>query len=355
MTEGEKGMYGSMRKRVGRFRILCALWLALCVMLVASAGAETVSFTWNEVNGEAYGATVGARVFRQKLQELSGGTMDIDLYVNGVLGFEAVSMQSLQMGTLDIFRGNASSLPDYGADLIGATGMPFLFKDIQEFERMAESPLGQELLDSVEAADCGFVAIGWMVEVPRNLFLTDEAYERLGRPDRLRLEMLRNLTIRVPATNTMVRTVEALGALPVEITYSELGNSLKSGNIDGAENGVSTYLDLGFYQDAPYYVEDAHTFGCGVILMNADAWHGLTEQQQQWFREAAKVAGRACYEHNLQEETTCYARFGELGVTSIPVEDLPAWEEACQPFYEEQPEEVQAMVRRIREWRETAD
>ena len=68
------------------------------------------TLTWNEVNGEDYGATVGAHTFAEKIEELSGGHIKIDLYINGTLGSEAESMQGIQMGTLDIFRGNASSL-----------------------------------------------------------------------------------------------------------------------------------------------------------------------------------------------------------------------------------------------------
>ena len=52
--------------------------------------------------------------------------------------------------TLDIFRGNASSLSNYGAEKISLTGLPFLFKDMDQFEAMAQSSLGQELLDSVD-------------------------------------------------------------------------------------------------------------------------------------------------------------------------------------------------------------
>ena len=83
----------------------------------AAAGAgeggsgNDYKLTWNEVNGEDYGATVGAHTFAEKIEELSGGHITIDLYINGTLGSEAESMQGIQMGTLDIFRGNASSLP----------------------------------------------------------------------------------------------------------------------------------------------------------------------------------------------------------------------------------------------------
>lgn len=53
------------------------------------------TLTWNEVNGEDYGATVGAHTFAEKIEELSGGHIKIDLYINGTLGSEAESMQGI--------------------------------------------------------------------------------------------------------------------------------------------------------------------------------------------------------------------------------------------------------------------
>ncbi len=112
----------------------------------ASSGNASVTLTWSEVNGEDYGGTVGAKKFKEKIEELSGGDITVEIYLNGTLGGEKECMQGIQMGTLDIFRGNASSLSNYGADKISLTGLPFLFKDMEQFQEMAVSPVGQELL-----------------------------------------------------------------------------------------------------------------------------------------------------------------------------------------------------------------
>ena len=321
--------------------------LALALLTLAFP-ARALTLTWNEVNDETYGATVGARVFADTLYALSGGEMEIDLYTDGALGFEMESMQGLQMGVLDIFRGNASTLGDYGAELIGATGLPYLFKSMEDFETMAESPLGQELLDSVEAADCGFIALSWLVEGPRNMFITERTYEELGRPEAITLDMMRDLNIRVPGTRMLIDTVGALGSAPIEVAYSEMLPALKSGNIDGAENGVIPYLSQGFYQAAPYYIDDAHIFGCGVVLVSSAAWESLTDQQKDWMREAGEAARDACYAHNLREQDAYYEQFPQKGVTVLPVADIEAWQDACDPIYESQSPAVQDVIHRIR-------
>lgn len=327
---------------------LVALIMALSVVLLLAVPAlAEVKLTWNEVNGEDYGATVGAHAFADKLAEVSGGEMSIELYTNGTLGSEAESMQGIQIGTLDIFRGNASSLPNYGAELIGATGLPYVFKDMAQFEAVAESPLGDELLASVDAADCGYVALGWLVEGPRSMFITPVVYEKLGKPTSFTIDMMKGLKVRVPETDLMVGTMSALGASATPIAYSELYTSLQSGVVDAAENGVTSYMSNSFNEVAPYFITDAHTFGCGVILMNKDKWNSLTEEQQGWMKEAALAARSACYAYNQKQEQACFDAFAEKGITLLEVTDIEKWQEACAPLYAQQSEEAQAIVARI--------
>lgn len=305
------------------------------------------TFTWNEVNGEEYGATVGAHAFADKIAELSGGHITIELYTNGTLGSEAESMQGIQMGTLDIFRGNASSLPNYGAEVIGSTGLPYVFTSMEQFQKVAESPLGDELLQSVEDANCGYVALCWLVEGPRSMFITPDVYKRLGEPTEFTLDLMKGLKVRVPETDLMINTMDALGASATAIAYSELYTSLQSGVVDAAENGVTSYMSNSFNEVAPYFITDAHTFGCGVMLMNDDKWNALNETEKGWMREAALAARAACYEYNSTQEQACFDSFAEKGITLLEVTDIEKWQQACAPLYSQQPQEIQDIIARI--------
>ena len=312
-----------------------------------AASGDDIVLTWNEVNGEEYGATVGAHAFADKIAELSGGHITVDLYLNGTLGTEAESMQGIQMGTLDVFRGNASTLANYGAKLISATGLPYVFTDIDQFEKVAESDLGQELLDSVEAADCGYVALGWLVEGPRSMFITEKCYETLGKPTEFTLDMMKGLKIRVPETDLMLNTMNALGSSATAISYSELYTSLQSGVVDGAENNVTSYISNSFNEVAPYFITDAHTFGAGLILMNTDKWNSFTDEEKGWLQEAALAARDACYEYNKEQEQVCYDSFEEKGITKLEVADMEKWQEACAPLYAAEDQETQDIIAKI--------
>ena len=328
-------------------KTVCALLAAVMLLAASASAAAEKILTWNEVNGEEYGASVGAHAFAEKLKEVSGGEMEIDLYVGAALGTEQESMQGIQMGTLDIFRGNAASLPEYGAELIGTTGLPFLFGSMEEFHDFAESGLGRQVLDSVGAAGCGFRAIGWMVEGPRSLFITEDTWKKLGSPAQFSLEDLQGLVIR-PGNDLIAETLRALGAETVQVPFAELNTSLEAGNLNGAENGITNYLDNGFYQTAPCFIPDTHLFGCGVILVSQSTWDGLSEQEREWMRTAARAGGEACYAYNLEHERDCEKRLKEMNLTLLEVADPEKWQEVCENLYGQQSPEIRELAEKIR-------
>jgi tripartite ATP-independent transporter DctP family solute receptor len=309
--------------------------------------ADAKVLKWSEVNGDDYGATVGARAFAKKLLEVSNGKLAIDIYTNATLGDEKTSMQGIQMGTLDCFRGNASSLPNYGASKIGLTGLPYIFKSIDQAEAMSKSDLGQELLDSVKEADPGYVAIGWMIEGPRSLFITETAYKNIGSPTEFTLDKIKGMKIRVPETDLMVNTMKGLGASATPISYSELYTSLQSGVVDGAENNVVSYLANSFNEVAPYFIDDGHTYGLGVDLISKQTWDSLSEEEQGWMKEAAEAGADACYNYNKEQEQKAYDAFAEKGVTLLKVPDLDKWSEACSDIYASYSEEDQKTIKEL--------
>ena len=64
--------------------------------------------------------------------------------------------------------------------------------------------------------------------------------------------------------------------------------------------------------------------------------------------EAGKVASDACYEYNVRQEKVFFEELESKGVKLLPVSDIEKWQEACQPIYDMQTENVRKLVERIR-------
>lgn len=298
---------------------------------------------YGEPNPEDHPMSQGAIKFKEVVEEKSNGRIQVDLYFNGTLGDEKTSMQAIQIGTMDFFRATTNAMPDYGVDTMNAMALPYVFKDLDHLSKVLRADLGQELLDDIQAAGTQMVGISYMEEGPGNLFFTNKAVSSLGD--------LKGLKIRVPENQVMLDTIRALGANPTPISYSELYTSLQTGVVDGAENGITGYITNSFYEVAPYYVKDAHTFGAGILLMSEKSWNKLSAEDQVLIREAGEEAMDMVLAYTKEIEEEYYSGLEEKGVTCLEVEDLDQWQAVVQPLYATYSEDVQSVISRIQEFK----
>ena len=129
------------------------LILALCALLALSLTTRLRKgpkvLTYAEVN-PLDGTIVGemAKAFKEKVEELSGGKLLIDIQAGGVLGSEDQVLDNLLSGgnITDITRISAFALTQYGCDKASLLGIPYTFVNEEHFWNFAGSDLAQEFL-----------------------------------------------------------------------------------------------------------------------------------------------------------------------------------------------------------------
>ena len=78
-----------------------------------AAGADNepeIVLCYGEVNPEGHVLTDSAQYFADRVSELTGGRVMVEIYPSGQLGDDARCYQSMEMGALDLYRGNSMSL-----------------------------------------------------------------------------------------------------------------------------------------------------------------------------------------------------------------------------------------------------
>ncbi|MEM7283543.1 MAG: TRAP transporter substrate-binding protein DctP, partial [Pseudomonadota bacterium] len=86
----------------------------------------------------------------QRLQELSGGTMSIDIYPSGQLGSERDTMELLQIGSLAITKVSTSPMEGFVPDM-KVFSIPYVFRSEEHLWKVLEGPIGQDLLQAGES------------------------------------------------------------------------------------------------------------------------------------------------------------------------------------------------------------
>jgi len=322
-----------------------ALTMALCMifaMCAFSASAdEPITLTYAEVN-PLDGTTVGdmAKAFKEKVEELSGGQVLIDIQASGVLGSEDQILDNLLgYGNIcDISRISAFALTQYGCEKASLLSIPYTFVNEDHFWKFADSELAQEFLNEPQEIGLPLRGLCYGEEGFRHFFFKNEVKG---------LEDLKGLKIRVSSDPIMTGMVTNLGASATSVPFTELYSALNTGVVDGAEQPTANYRSNAFQEVAPYLLLDGHTLGALQIVISDAGWAKLNEEQQGWIMEAAKYASSVCREKVAENEQKTFDQLKEDGATVIPVEDKTPWVEACQPTIKANTEKLADLYQQI--------
>lgn len=227
----------------------------------------------------------------QRLRELSGGSLRIDIYPGGQLGTEREAIELLQIGSLAMTKVSTAPLEAF-VPTMKIFNLPYLFRDRAHYLAVLDSDIGRELLRApvpVRLRGLGYYDAG------------SRSFYTIRRPV-TRPEDLDGLKIRVQQSQTAMQMVSALGGAPTPISWGELYTALQQGVVDGAENNPPSFYTSGHYEVARYLTLDEHTAVPDILLISTRVWDSLSAQQQQWLQQA--VDESVTYERELWQRDT---------------------------------------------------
>ncbi|MEM9106363.1 MAG: TRAP transporter substrate-binding protein [Pseudomonadota bacterium] len=298
---------------------------ALAVTLGAgSTAAQDITLTLGHVAPPQTTYQDAAVRFSENLSELSGGTMAVDIVPGGALGGLAELWAQTRSNSLDLH------LIDIGAIIAMKEARPFLvlfapylFEDQDHFRRYIASDVFDGMMDEVEEAT-GVVYLGYVGDRPPRVVTTSD--KAVTKP-----ADLEGLKIRTPQHPFIISTFEGWGAAPTPIGAAELLISLKSGVVDGQDNGVIDFIGAGYAEANKFFapIDYIHS-GIGV-WMAPDRWASLTAEQQGWVTEAAAKAGLDGQAIHDQMMADAFAKLPELGVT-MTEPDMQAFRTSVVPM-----------------------
>lgn len=307
----------------------------------AAANDPKVTLVYAEVNplDTIVGQTDTA--FKEKVEELSGGSITIDLQASGVLGAEGDVLDSMLGGggTIDMARISAFALSSYGTTKSKLLTLPYIFNDRDHFWKFAKSDLAKDFLKEPEDLKLGVKGLFFGEEGFRHFFTTKPVTD---------MEGLKGMKLRVSNDPVMVGTVNGLGANPTVVAFTELYSALQTGVVDGAEQPIANYKSNAFPEVAPNLILDGHQLGAIEVIISDDAWNNkLTEAQRQCVTEAAAYAADFNAKLSQQAEDKVLEELKANGVTVTEVSDKTPWKEATKQVIADNTKGVEELYQQI--------
>lgn len=246
--------------------------------------------------------------FMDRLDELSGGTFEIDYHPGGDLGDWTSIVEQVAQGAVQMTMSwNHSELdPRWDVAVLGyiatdwETGKNIYGpgSDMEAFYGEIMNDLGMELLGIIPTDFTGFVVRDG-VEVPVNFPEDAEGFK-----------------MRVPGMPMAIHRYTATGFSPVAMAFSEVHTALQTGGIDG--RAYSPPSEVLIFRDVIHaYVFTRENFEHTFWLANKAWLDGLTEEQQGWIRTAAADAVAGSWDRAEAQSSEWLAKIEEAGIEVV--------------------------------------
>lgn len=221
---------------------------------------------------------LGAQKFADRVSELSGGDIKVEIYPNSTLGGDRDMAEGLQAGTVDISL-IAGVLSNFD-ESISILEIPYLFRNSEEFEKIIYGDIGDEISQHV-LDTTGIRILGWWERGPRKITSNKPIYT---------VEDMKGLKIRIPEISAMQRVFEAWGAAATTMSWSEVYPGLQQKVIEAQENPIPFFYSGSIYEVNKYINNTDHKFEYVTMAMSDAVYQKLTDKQKEWVDQAAEEA-----------------------------------------------------------------
>ena len=294
------------------------------VILALAAGpvqAQALKLRLSSENAPGSNSILIMDEFAKNIKAALGDQVQVEIFHSGTLGDEAVHLQQIRTGQIDIHPTGSDAVqldPKWAI-----FDMPFLFPDRNGVRKVLDGEIGAKMRASMRQRAgievLGFGEIGFR-QITNNT-------RPIKTPDDLK-----GIKIRVPGSTTRVLMFRTYGAAPLSMNLGELYLALKQGAVDGQENPLLAIRSQSYQEVQKFLSISNHVYTPITLSMNGRKWDALTPEQKKAVQEAANKSIAWTRDNGEKMDTQIRKDFeGKIAINEI---DIAAFQKASTPIWE---------------------
>jgi len=293
--------------------------LVMCVMMLFAFGAVDASAKkiFRVGMGDPIDSDQGAlaKRFKEVLEGLSNGEIEVQLFPGGVLGPETEMLQSVRMGTLDFAFVAVGNVAPFVPQL-AALSYPYLIETHYDAVKATTGYLG-EYWNQFTREKGGFEIIGWTYSNFR--FITN------SRRAVNSLEDLKGLKIRVPQNRVILGAFNAWGANPVPMAWTETFTALQQRVVDGQENPYIVNYTMKFHEVQKYITETHYQYSLQPLIVGVNHMKKFDDKTRNLIQRAGIEAQQYCIVFQILEAENAKNAMQAAGMEVSYLKDEAEW------------------------------
>lgn len=303
---------------------------ALAVSFSAGAGlaacdeGEIVIKFSHVTNTDKHPKGIAASLLEKRVNEEMDGKACMEVYPNSTLYNDNQVLEAMLQGDVQMAAPSLSKFEQF-TKKFRIFDLPFMFKNIKAVDAFQNSETGEAMKSSMERRGLKGLEF-WhngMKQFSANEPLLDPADAQ-------------GLKFRVQTSDVLVAQMEALGASPQPMAFSEVYGALQTGVVDGQENTWSNIYGQKFFEVQDGVTETNHGVLDYLVVTSVDWWNSLPddvrEQLATILHEVTVTRNAESAKVNQEAKQAIIDADGT--VRQLTAEQRAKWVEAMKPVWE---------------------
>ncbi|MEL6639839.1 MAG: DctP family TRAP transporter solute-binding subunit [Pseudomonadota bacterium] len=292
-------------------------------------GEIVVKFS-HVTNTDRHPKGIAAELLKERINAEMDGTMCMEVFPSSQLYNDDQVLEAMLQGDVQLAAPSLSKFESYTRQF-RIFDLPFMFANIEAVDAFQASETGQAMKDSMQRRGLQGLAF-WhngMKQMSANVPLmspTDAA----------------GLKFRVQNSDVLVAQMEAMGASPQPMAFSEVYGALQTGVVDGQENTWSNIYGQKFFEVQDGITETNHGIIDYLVVSSTDFLDSLDADVRDQFMtilgEVTTTRNAEAFAVNEQAKAAVIEAGGEI--RQLDDAGRQAWVDAMKPVWDQFVEDV---------------
>ncbi|MFA7413682.1 MAG: TRAP transporter substrate-binding protein [Rhizobium sp.] len=284
----------------------------------------------------------GADKFKELAEKYTNGAVKVEVYPNSQLYKDKEELEALQLGAVQMLAPSLAKFGPLGLKEFEVFDLPYIFPDYDALHKVTYGPIGKELLDKL-----GEKGI-------QGLAFWDNGFKIMSANSPLRTpEDFLGLKMRIQSSKVLEAEMNALGAVPQVLAFSEVYQALQTGVVDGTENPPSNMYTQKMNEVQKHATLSNHGYLGYAVIVNKKFWDELPADVRgnldKAMAEATEYANGIAKAENDQALEAMKAA-GTTEFHELTADERAAWRKALLTVHDEMADRIGAdLVKRVQQ------
>ena len=319
-------------------KFLTAVTTAVALSFTAQTAAASAGCDEGEIvikfahvtNTDKHPKGIAASLLQERVNTEMDGKACMEVYPNSTLYDDNKVLEAMLQGDVQLAAPSLSKFEKF-TKKFRLFDLPFMFKSMDAVDAYQASEAGQALKDSMQKRGLQGLAF-W-----HNGLKQLSANKPLIHPSDAN-----GLKFRVQSSDVLVAQMEAIGASPQKMAFSEVYGALQQGVVDGQENTWSNIYGKKFYEVQDGVTETNHGIIDYLVVTNVDWLESLDADVRDQFLtildEVTKTRNAEAFAVNEAAKESIIAAGGVI--RTLTPEQRQEWVDVMMPVWDKFKDDV---------------